>query len=112
MAHLALDENFDYSSLALLLQIPTQNTQARQILEREYNNLLALGTERRLDESDDKNFRRGSTWRRQFPPREVHGISMMPGSSETLPAGFRLTTTSGQSRKMTTDGIVVLHFCL
>uniref|UniRef100_A0A8I3NRP7 PTPRF interacting protein alpha 2 n=1 Tax=Canis lupus familiaris TaxID=9615 RepID=A0A8I3NRP7_CANLF len=103
---IALDENFDYSSLALLLQIPTQNTQARQILEREYNNLLALGTERRLDESDDKNFRRGSTWRRQFPPREVHGISMMPGSSETLPAGFRLTTTSGQSRKMTTDDVV------
>ncbi|XP_047406998.1 liprin-alpha-2 isoform X1 [Sciurus carolinensis] len=100
---IALDENFDYSSLALLLQIPTQNTQARQILEREYNNLLALGTERRLDETDDKNFRRGSTWRRQFPPREVHGISMMPGSSETLPAGFRLTTTSGQSRKMATD---------
>ncbi|XP_069845323.1 liprin-alpha-2 isoform X7 [Dipodomys merriami] len=100
---IALDENFDYSSLALLLQIPTQNTQARQILEREYNNLLALGTERRLDESDDKNFRRGSTWRRQFPPREVHGISMMPGSSETLPAGFRLTTTSGQSRKMAPD---------
>uniref|UniRef100_A0A452FRH1 PTPRF interacting protein alpha 2 n=1 Tax=Capra hircus TaxID=9925 RepID=A0A452FRH1_CAPHI len=100
---IALDENFDYSSLALLLQIPTQNTQARQILEREYNNLLALGTERRLDESEDKNFRRGSTWRRQFPPREVHGISMMPGSSETLPAGFRLTTTSGQSRKMATD---------
>ncbi|XP_052609225.1 liprin-alpha-2 isoform X10 [Peromyscus californicus insignis] len=103
---IALDENFDYSSLALLLQIPTQNTQARQILEREYNNLLALGTERRLDENDDKNFRRGSTWRRQFPPREVHGISMMPGSSETLPAGFRLTTTSGQSRKMTTDDII------
>ncbi|XP_042554944.1 liprin-alpha-2 isoform X10 [Dipodomys spectabilis] len=103
---IALDENFDYSSLALLLQIPTQNTQARQILEREYNNLLALGTERRLDESDDKNFRRGSTWRRQFPPREVHGISMMPGSSETLPAGFRLTTTSGQSRKMAPDDVV------
>ncbi|XP_026696967.1 liprin-alpha-2 isoform X4 [Athene noctua] len=100
---IALDENFDYSSLALLLQIPTQNTQARQILEREYNNLLALGTERRLEESDDKNFRRGPSWRRQFPPREVHGISMMPGSSETLPAGFRLTTTSGQSRKMATD---------
>ncbi|XP_053107909.1 liprin-alpha-2 isoform X10 [Hemicordylus capensis] len=100
---IGLDDNFDYSSLALLLQIPTQNTQARQILEREYNNLLALGTDRRLDESDDKNYRRGSSWRRQFPPREVHGISMMPGSSETLPAGFRLTTTSGQSRKMATD---------
>uniref|UniRef100_A0A670K9L2 PTPRF interacting protein alpha 2 n=1 Tax=Podarcis muralis TaxID=64176 RepID=A0A670K9L2_PODMU len=102
---IALDDNFDYSSLALLLQIPTQNTQARQILEREYNNLLALGTDRRLDESDDKNYRRGSSWRRQFPPREVHGISMMPGSSETLPAGFRLTTTSGQSRKVATDGM-------
>ncbi|KAI4888833.1 hypothetical protein NFI96_023937, partial [Prochilodus magdalenae] len=49
-ALIALDDNFDYSSLALLLQIPNQNTQARQILEREYNNLLALGTERRLDE--------------------------------------------------------------
>lgn len=55
-------------------------------------------------QTDDKNFRRGPSWRRQFPPREVHGISMMPGSSETLPAGFRLTTTSGHSRKMTTDG--------
>uniref|UniRef100_A0A8D0DLP0 PTPRF interacting protein alpha 2 n=1 Tax=Salvator merianae TaxID=96440 RepID=A0A8D0DLP0_SALMN len=107
---IALDDNFDYSSLALLLQIPTQNTQARQILEREYNNLLALGTDRRLDESDDKNFRRGSSWRRQFPPREVHGISMMPGSSETLPAGFRLTTTSGQSRKMATDDANSFYF--
>ncbi|KAJ0012600.1 hypothetical protein NQD34_016934 [Periophthalmus magnuspinnatus] len=86
-ALVALDDNFDYSSLALLLQIPTQNTQARQILEREYNNLLALGTDRRLDECDDKDFR-GPSWRRQFPPRDVHGISMMPGSAETLPAGF------------------------
>ena len=50
-------------------------------------------------QSEDKNFRRGSTWRRQFPPREVHGISMMPGSSETLPAGFRLTTTSSSRGK-------------
>ncbi|ELW70533.1 Liprin-alpha-2 [Tupaia chinensis] len=29
---IALDENFDYSSLALLLQIPTQNTQASSLL--------------------------------------------------------------------------------
>uniref|UniRef100_A0A3Q3FUL6 PTPRF interacting protein alpha 2 n=1 Tax=Kryptolebias marmoratus TaxID=37003 RepID=A0A3Q3FUL6_KRYMA len=97
-ALVALDDNFDYSSLALLLQIPTQNTQARQILEREYNNLLALGTDRRLEECDDKDFR-GPSWRRQFPPRDVHGISMMPGSAETLPAGFRLTATSGHSRR-------------
>uniref|UniRef100_A0A8D3DUV6 PTPRF interacting protein alpha 2 n=1 Tax=Scophthalmus maximus TaxID=52904 RepID=A0A8D3DUV6_SCOMX len=87
-ALVALDDNFDYTSLALLLQIPNQNTQARQILEREYNNMLALGTDRRLDECDDKDFR-GPSWRRQFPPRDVHGISMMPGSAETLPAGFR-----------------------
>ncbi|CAG5927412.1 unnamed protein product [Menidia menidia] len=98
-ALVALDDNFDYSSLALLLQIPNQNTQARQILEREYNNLLALGTDRRLDECDDKDFR-GPSWRRQFPPRDIHGISMMPGSAETLPAGFRLTTTSGHSRRL------------
>ncbi|XP_048866011.1 liprin-alpha-2 isoform X3 [Brienomyrus brachyistius] len=98
-ALIALDDNFDYSSLALLLQIPNQSTQARQILEREYNNLLALGTERRL-ECDDKDFQRSAPWRRQFPPRDVHGISMMPGSAETLPAGFRVTTTSGHSRRM------------
>ncbi|KAE8281275.1 Protein tyrosine phosphatase receptor type f polypeptide-interacting protein alpha-2 [Larimichthys crocea] len=98
-ALVALDDNFDYISLALLLQIPNQNTQARQILEREYNNLLALGTDRRLDECDDKDFR-GPSWRsRQFPPRDVHGISMMPGSAETLPA-FRLTATSGHSRRL------------
>ncbi|KAL6459798.1 hypothetical protein MHYP_G00315570, partial [Metynnis hypsauchen] len=94
-ALIALDDNFDYSSLALLLQIPNQNTQARQILEREYNNLLALGTERRLDEDF-----RGPSWRRQFPPRDIHGISMMPGSAETLPAGFRLTATSAHSRRL------------
>ncbi|KAL2102913.1 hypothetical protein ACEWY4_002081 [Coilia grayii] len=98
-ALIALDDNFDYSSLALLLQIPNQNTQARQILEREYNNLLALGTERRLDEDY-----RGASWRRQFPPRDIHGISMMPGSAETLPAGFRLTTTSGHSRRLPPEG--------
>uniref|UniRef100_A0A8C1QXU0 PTPRF interacting protein alpha 2 n=1 Tax=Cyprinus carpio TaxID=7962 RepID=A0A8C1QXU0_CYPCA len=95
-ALIALDDNFDYSSLALLLQIPNQNTQARQILEREYNNLLALGTERQLDECDENDFR-GPSWRRQFPRRDIHGISIMPGSAETLPAGFRLTATSAHS---------------
>uniref|UniRef100_A0A8C1SNN6 PTPRF interacting protein alpha 2 n=1 Tax=Cyprinus carpio TaxID=7962 RepID=A0A8C1SNN6_CYPCA len=55
-ALIALDDNFDYSSLALLLQIPNQNTQARQILEREYNNLLALGTERQLDEVNSQQW--------------------------------------------------------
>ncbi|XP_072311293.1 liprin-alpha-2 isoform X7 [Eucyclogobius newberryi] len=100
-ALVSLDDNFDYTSLALLLQIPTQNTQTRQILEREYNNLLALGTDRRLDECDDKDFR-GPSWRRQFPPRDVHGISMMPGSAETLPAGFRLTA-SGHPRRLPPD---------
>lgn len=78
-ALLALDETFDYSDLALLLQIPTQNAQvsrrsaqgtlgtptsqparchpsstsrpqARQLLEKEFSNLISLGTDRRLDE--------------------------------------------------------------
>ncbi|XP_063381600.1 liprin-alpha-1 isoform X2 [Cydia fagiglandana] len=45
-ALIALDENFDANSMALALQIPTQNTQARQILEVEFANLLQTGTER------------------------------------------------------------------
>ncbi|KAG5846106.1 hypothetical protein ANANG_G00146220 [Anguilla anguilla] len=89
----------DYANILMESGIPNQNTQARQILEREYNNMLALGTERRLDE----DFPRGPSWRRQFPPRDVHGISMMPGSAETLPAGFRLTT-SGHSRRLAPEG--------
>ncbi|XP_059573624.1 liprin-alpha-4 isoform X2 [Alligator mississippiensis] len=91
-ALLALDENFDHNSLALVLQIPTQNTQARQVLEREFNNLLALGTDRRLDDGDDKDFRRTPSWRKRFRPRDIHSINMLSGSAETLPAGFRVTS--------------------
>ncbi|KAB7497935.1 Liprin-alpha-2 [Armadillidium nasatum] len=42
----ALDESFDHNSLALALQIPNQNTQARQLLDQEFSNLLKGGTER------------------------------------------------------------------
>lgn len=48
-ALIALDEGFDANSLALALQIPTQNTQARQTLETEFNKLLEFATERRID---------------------------------------------------------------
>ena len=37
---MALDESFSWQSMALALQIPTQNTHARQILEREFSTLL------------------------------------------------------------------------
>ncbi|XP_078276784.1 liprin-alpha-4 isoform X8 [Rhinoraja longicauda] len=108
-ALVALDENFDYNSLALLLQIPTQNTQARQVLEREFNNLLALGTERKLDDGDDKSFRRAPSWRKRFRPREFHSIALMAGSTETLPAGFRVTAMASpappvQPKKIQPEG--------
>uniref|UniRef100_A0AAQ4S638 PTPRF interacting protein alpha 4 n=1 Tax=Gasterosteus aculeatus aculeatus TaxID=481459 RepID=A0AAQ4S638_GASAC len=95
-ALISLDETFDYSSLALILQIPMQNTQARQVLEREFNNILALGTDRRLEESgDDKSFRRSPSWRKRFRAREGGvGLGMMAGSMETLPAGFRMPSMS------------------
>uniref|UniRef100_A0A8C9F440 PTPRF interacting protein alpha 4 n=1 Tax=Pavo cristatus TaxID=9049 RepID=A0A8C9F440_PAVCR len=110
-ALLALDENFDHNSLALVLQIPTQNTQARQVLEREFNNLLALGTDRRLDDGDDKTFRRTPSWRKRFRPRDVHSINMLSGSAETLPAGFRVTSLvplpppSAPAKKMPPEGM-------
>uniref|UniRef100_A0A8C0RBG6 PTPRF interacting protein alpha 4 n=1 Tax=Canis lupus familiaris TaxID=9615 RepID=A0A8C0RBG6_CANLF len=89
-ALLALDENFDHNTLALVLQIPTQNTQARQVMEREFNNLLALGTDWKLDDGDDKVFRRAPSWRKRFRPREPHGL--LGASAETLPAAFRVAT--------------------
>ncbi|XP_015598755.1 liprin-alpha-1 isoform X4 [Cephus cinctus] len=54
-ALIALDESFDANSFALALQIPTQNTQARQLLEMEFSNLLTVGTERRPEESNSMN---------------------------------------------------------
>ncbi|XP_039651740.1 liprin-alpha-1 isoform X4 [Perca fluviatilis] len=97
-ALLALDETFDHNTLALLLQIPTQNTQARAALEREYNSLLAIGTERRMEEDDDKNFRRAPSWRKKFRPKDVRGMSL--GASDTLPANFRVTGSSAASPSM------------
>ncbi|KAM9317949.1 liprin-alpha-1 isoform 1-T1 [Pholidichthys leucotaenia] len=91
-ALLALDETFDHNALALLLQIPTQNTQARTTLEREFNGLLALGTDRRMEEDDDKNFRRAPSWRKKFRPKDMRGMSL--GASDTLPANFRVTSSS------------------
>lgn len=45
-------------------------------------------------QSDDKSFRRSPSWRKRFRPRDGQGLGMMPGSIETLPAGFRLSTMS------------------
>ncbi|XP_070086065.1 liprin-alpha-1 isoform X4 [Equus caballus] len=90
-ALVALDETFDFSALALLLRIPKQNTQARAVLEREFNNLLVMGTDRRFDEDDDKSFRRAPSWRKKFRPKDVRGLAA--GSAETLPANFRVTSS-------------------
>ncbi|XP_060119256.1 liprin-alpha-1 isoform X7 [Heteronotia binoei] len=104
----ALDETFDHNALALLLQIPTQNTQARSVLEREFNNLLVMGTDRKFDEEDDKSFRRAPSWRKKFRPKDVKGLAA--GSAETLPANFRVTSSmsspSMQPKKMQIDGNV------
>uniref|UniRef100_A0A8D2DPA7 PTPRF interacting protein alpha 1 n=1 Tax=Sciurus vulgaris TaxID=55149 RepID=A0A8D2DPA7_SCIVU len=107
-ALLALDETFDFNALALLLQIPTQNPQARAVLEREFNNLLVMGTDRRFDEDDDKSFRRAPSWRKKFRPKDLRGLAA--GSAETLPANFRVTSSmsspSMQPKKMQLDGSV------
>uniref|UniRef100_A0A8C6UP21 PTPRF interacting protein alpha 1 n=1 Tax=Neogobius melanostomus TaxID=47308 RepID=A0A8C6UP21_9GOBI len=102
-ALIALDDAFDYNSLALLLQIPTQNTQARATLEREFNSLLSIGTDRRLEEDDDKNFRRAPSWRKKFRPKDVRGL----GTSDTLPANFRVTSAGSpapQPKRNPVDG--------
>ncbi|KAM9825812.1 liprin-alpha-1 isoform 5-T7 [Syngnathus typhle] len=105
-ALLSLDETFDHNTLALLLQIPTQNTQARATLEREYNSLLAIGTDRRMEEDEDKNFRRAPSWRKKFRPKDMRGMPL--GASDTLPANFRVTSNasspSTQPKRSPMDG--------
>uniref|UniRef100_A0A672SDM7 SAM domain-containing protein n=1 Tax=Sinocyclocheilus grahami TaxID=75366 RepID=A0A672SDM7_SINGR len=97
---LALDESFDHNALALLLQIPTQCTQSRAVLEHEYSRLLAAGTERRLEEDDDKNFRRAPSWRKKFRPKDVRGMSV--SSADTLPASFRVSAGDASSAALLT----------
>uniref|UniRef100_A0AAR2KD23 SAM domain-containing protein n=1 Tax=Pygocentrus nattereri TaxID=42514 RepID=A0AAR2KD23_PYGNA len=104
-ALLALDDTFDYTDLALLLQIPNQNTQARQLLEKEYNSLIAMGTERRPDEDGTKTFTRSPSWRKMFREKDLRGVTS--DSAETLPANFRasaISTPSVTLRKVQSEG--------
>uniref|UniRef100_A0A4W5MQH7 PTPRF interacting protein alpha 3 n=2 Tax=Hucho hucho TaxID=62062 RepID=A0A4W5MQH7_9TELE len=94
-ALLALDETFDYTDLALLLQMPNQNTKARQMLEKEYNALISMGTERRPDEDGTKTFTRSPSWRKMFREKDLRGVTS--DSSETLPANFRASAISTPS---------------
>ncbi|KAG9342840.1 hypothetical protein JZ751_015047 [Albula glossodonta] len=71
-ALLALDDTFDYTDLALLLQIPNQNTQD--------------GT---------KTFTRSPSWRKMFREKDLRGVTS--DSSETLPANFRASAISTPS---------------
>ncbi|KAG7504716.1 liprin-alpha-3-like [Solea senegalensis] len=103
-ALLALDDTFDYTDLALLLQIPNQNTQARQLLEQEYNSLITMGTERRPDEDGTKTFTRSPSWRKMFREKDLRGVTS--DSAETLPANFRasaISTPSVTLRKVQSD---------
>uniref|UniRef100_A0AAY5L945 SAM domain-containing protein n=1 Tax=Esox lucius TaxID=8010 RepID=A0AAY5L945_ESOLU len=108
-ALLALDDTFDFTDLALLLQIPNQNTQARQMLEKEYNSLISMGTERRPDEDGTKTFTRSPSWRKMFREKDLRGVTS--DSSETLPANFRasaISTPSVTLRKVQSEGEVVI----
>ncbi|XP_061181400.1 liprin-alpha-1-like isoform X2 [Saccostrea echinata] len=69
-ALIALDESFDANSMALALQIPSQSSQARQVLEREFGNMLILGTDRRLDEGEGGKLRRAPSWRKKFRTKD------------------------------------------
>ncbi|XP_035470813.2 liprin-alpha-3 isoform X1 [Scophthalmus maximus] len=103
-ALLALDDTFDYTDLALLLQMPNQHTQARQLLEQEYNSLISMGTERRPDEDGSKTFTRSPSWRKMFREKDLRGVTS--DSAETLPANFRasaISTPSVTLRKVQSD---------
>uniref|UniRef100_H2T384 PTPRF interacting protein alpha 1 n=1 Tax=Takifugu rubripes TaxID=31033 RepID=H2T384_TAKRU len=92
-ALLALDEMFDHNALALLLQIPTQNT---QVHFGDLHLSLFIPSSRLQD--DDKNFRRAPSWRKKFRPKDMRGMSL--GVSDTLPANFRVTGSNAASPSM------------
>ncbi|XP_063085129.1 liprin-alpha-1-like [Cavia porcellus] len=104
-ALLALDETFTYNKLALLLQIPREKRKDRNVLEKEFANLLLLGTDRHFDDENNKNCRRASSWRKEFRSKDIRSVA--DGSSETLPANFRVSSSmsspSLQSKKIQMD---------
>ncbi|XP_069132234.1 liprin-alpha-1-like isoform X5 [Argopecten irradians] len=102
----SLDESFDHSSLALALQIPTQNTQARQILDREFSNLLAMGTDRRLDEGEGGKFRRAPSWRKKFRSKDKSregGEEGEAGETQTQPGQTQPNQQSPQHARRGLD---------
>ncbi|XP_034040426.1 liprin-alpha-1-like [Thalassophryne amazonica] len=46
-----------------------------------------------MDEDEDKNFRRAPSWRKKFRPKDMRAL----GASDTLPANFRVTSSSAVS---------------
>jgi len=86
-AMIALDASFDSQSLALYMQIPNNKLQARQILEREFNNLVSTGTDRKLR----LNETRSSASKPSFLTRTLSGrrkkgerYGVKPGQFKTL----------------------------
>uniref|UniRef100_A0A8C4RD04 SAM domain-containing protein n=1 Tax=Eptatretus burgeri TaxID=7764 RepID=A0A8C4RD04_EPTBU len=70
-ALLALDDGFDHCSLALALQVPTQNTQVRR------------------DKEPNRGFQRAPSWRKRFRPKEPPlGVGAPP--EPPLPPAYRL----------------------
>ncbi|XP_065070914.1 liprin-alpha-1-like isoform X1 [Rhopilema esculentum] len=92
-AVVAMDETFDVGSLTYYLQIPSTNTQARQILEMEFAKLTALCPDRLLHadgKSDlgDGDFKRSRSWRKKFKKergrdRRDHPTLTRRGSTES-----------------------------
>ncbi|CAF4399512.1 unnamed protein product [Rotaria socialis] len=71
---IALDETFDHNALALALQIPSQQTMTRQIIEREFRLLIANGTDRKMDENDRAKLKRHpSLFSRKLKFKAING---------------------------------------
>ncbi|CAF0837376.1 unnamed protein product [Adineta steineri] len=81
---IALDETFDYNTLALALQIPSQQTLTRQILDREFRLLIANGTDRKMDENDRAKLKRNpSLFSRKTKPKTGNGEMAHPNGIDT-----------------------------
>ena len=87
---MALDDSFSWQSMALALQIPTQNSHARTILEREFNTLLEVGL-----------------W--DNGRMEVINYHFSWGQTETLVMGNILLDTSGLLMKEKRVDSVILN---
>ena len=97
-ALIALDDTFTAACLALALQIPAQDTESRQAIEREFIRLLAVGTDRQpasgaFSASGGMGMARSGSWHQRLAAAGAHHFT----ADSVMPRDMMVSNMQGDS---------------